>query len=140
MTDSVQAQFQRHGDLLMAGRYADLSVYYETPLPIHFDTSMAIAGTKDALRDYFSNLHHALMARGITRISPQITAREVPRGNRFRVWLNWLNMTPGTNPSRSEAVYFCRKEQGLMQIEMIHYTVISMPEIETIRQGLLLTA
>lgn len=123
-------QIQWRSDLLLAGRYDDLARFYAHPLPIHFGKARILIQSHQELRDYFRCFHQVIMRHGIRRLTAHQKARELPRQNRFRLWITWENPEPAKGvASQMDTLYYCNTHAGDMQVEMIQYTRLFAPEL-----------
>ena len=141
MHSHIAAQLRFRGELLLAGRIEELLENYIFPLPIFLpDERVLLSGQQEALL-FFSLMRQALLRDGIVALRPEVRAVELPRGRRFRVWVDWneLTLTGGAGRS-SSAIYFCRATALGPQVEMVNYTRASMPDLAQQFEALALSA
>ena len=106
MFQRVQDQVQWRADLLLAGRFEDMSREYLFPLPVYLENHMI------ALRD-----------RQIERLTITVRAVEVPRDGRFRVWADWHAVSGQARRTRRLGlVYYMRDTRQGYRSEMLHYS------------------
>lgn len=124
----VSAHFQDQAARLLAGDLRRISQEYSFPLPIHFPNDLAIAYDPEARSRILEQRRAELVARGVVALKPTITAMELPRSGRFRVWIDWKERTHcGTESPESSAIYYCCSANGDLRTEMIQYTHVSLP-------------
>lgn len=137
----IAAQLRSRGDQLLAGRIDELLSAYRFPLPVFLPTQRMVLQGPEEARAVFAILRRALLQGGIVALSPQVKAVELPRGGRFRLWVDWQELAmPGGVNSTSSAIYYCRATPLGPLIEMIDYTHLSMPELNQQFQALALSA
>ena len=103
---------------------------YIFPLPVFLQTSRLVIRSPDHARLIFSHLREALLERGVVALRPSISAVDLPRDGRFRVWVDWQEIAfPADGTRISQAVYYCRETDLGLQTEMVNYTHLSMPEL-----------
>jgi hypothetical protein len=79
--------------------------------------------------------------RHIVKLSPEISALEVSRSGRFRVWVRWHEVGADASQDRvSDVIYYCRTNGDRVQTEMMDYTRLSMPEMRDAFVELAVTA
>jgi hypothetical protein len=141
MHSQVTEHLRCRGDLLLAGRIDELLSAYIYPLPIFLQQQRMIVQGPDEARCIFTILRHALIQSGVVALRPQVTAIELPRAGRYRLWVNWQeHAVPGGEIRASSAIYYCRATPLGPLIEMVNYTHLSMPELNQQFQALALSA
>jgi hypothetical protein len=119
----ISAHLSRRGDLLLSGRIETLLSTYSFPLPVFLEERLLLIGSEDHAREILGHVRLSLTARGIGRMQPKVTAVELPRAGRYRVWVDWHE--PGAapdGPGLSQAIYYCRDTEDGLRIEMVNYT------------------
>jgi hypothetical protein len=141
MHSQIAAQLRSRGDLLLAGRIDALLSSYVFPLPVFLpEQRLVLQGPTEALA-VFAILREALIRGGIVALRPNVTAVELPRSGRFRVWVDWRELAmPCGEVSTSSAIYYCRATPLGPVTEMINYTHLSMPELNQQFEALALSA
>lgn len=142
MLYSQASAFMRsRGDLLLSGNLQALSASYLFPLPIFLAANRLVVRSPDEVCMVFSLLRTALVERGVVALEPKVTAMDLPRAGRFRVWVDWHELTVPVEDARySSAVYYCKSGPSGPQIEMVNYTRLSMPELKPRFAALALSA
>ena len=122
MFREMQDQMQRRADLLLSGRFEDMSRQYIYPLPVYLDTRMvAVRDASDGI-GCAAALRAALCRRQIRSLTITVRAIEIPRGGRFRVWADWHAVSDKCARSRLLGLtcYMRETGQGFLP-EMLHY-------------------
>jgi hypothetical protein len=119
----IAAHLFRRGDLLLSGLIDTLLSTYSFPLPVFLEERLLLIGSEDQAREILGHLRLSLKERGIGRMEPRVTAVELPRAGRYRVWVDWneAGTAPG-GPGLSQAIYYCRDTEDGLRIEMVNYT------------------
>jgi hypothetical protein len=124
----ISAHFRDQADRLLAGDLNRISQEYAFPLPIHFPNDLAVAFNLEDSSAILARRRAELVARGVVALRPSITAVDLPRAGRFRVWVDWKEQTAAEAEMRgSSAIYYCRAAATGLQTEMIQYTYVSSP-------------
>jgi len=124
----VSAHFRSQAARMLAGDLCRIGAEYTFPLPIHFPDDMTVAFDLECSSRILAQRRAELMARGVVALRPSITALELPRSGKFRVWIDWKEMSAsGEETPGSSAIYYCRSVDNGLQIEMIQYTHLSPP-------------
>lgn len=127
----VIAQMHRRADRFLAGRLDEVVKDYVFPLPIDILSTRVIARTAEEGRAMLELQRNSMMKRGVIALEPEVTAVDLPRGGRFRVWVDWHEIAPSPEGARaSSAVYYCRADGADMKIEMVDYVRLSAPELQ----------
>jgi hypothetical protein len=137
----ISAHFREQADRLLAGDLDRIAEEYAFPLPIHFPDDLAVAFTLEDSSAILAQRRAELMARGVVALRPTVTAVDMPRAGRFRVWIDWNEQTAtGTEIRGSSAIYYCRTAATGLLTEMIQYTHVSPPGQRPKRDALALSA
>lgn len=119
----ISAHLSRRGDLLLSGRIEALLSTYTFPLPVFLEERLLLIGSEDQAREILAHVRLSLTARGIGTMRPQVTAVELPRGGRYRVWVDWHEIGGAPDGAGlSQAIYYCRDTRDGLRIEMVNYT------------------
>ena len=141
MHSQIAAQLCIRGEQLLAGQFDPLLDGYHYPLPVFLPTLRMVLQGPDAARCALALLRHALIDRGVVSLCPLVTAIELPRAGRFRLWVDWQERgLPGTESRTSSAIYYCRATALGPRIEMVNYTHLSMPDLHQQFEALALSA
>ncbi|RYI35176.1 MAG: hypothetical protein EON48_01260 [Acetobacteraceae bacterium] len=141
MYSQVTSLLRQRGELLLSGRFDEMVDHFLYPLPVFMQTSRLLITSPDHARMIFGHLRAALVERGVVMLRPSISAIDLPRAGRFRVWVDWQEIAFPAEASRnSQAVYYCRTTELGLRTEMLNYTHLSMPELNQQFQALALSA
>ena len=137
----IIAHLRDRAELLMSGRFDRMVADYLYPLPVFLHTSRLVLQSEDHAVLVFAHLRHALVERGVVVLRPSVSAIDLPRAGRFRVWVDWQEIAFPPEATRiSQAVYYCRATDLGLQTEMVSYTDLSMPELNQQFAALALSA
>lgn len=137
----ITAHLQTKGELLLSSQFDRLMDSYVFPLPIFLHTSRLVVSAPDQACTVFEHLREALVGRGVVALRPKVSAIDLPRAGRFRVWVDWQEIAFPVEATRvSQAVYYCRDTGIGLQTEMVSYTRLSMPELDRQFAALALSA
>ncbi len=130
----LYSQISKHlrdrAELLMTGQFDRMVADYLFPLPVFLHSSRLVIASPDHAVQVFSHLRDALQDRGVVALRPKVSAIDLPRTGRFRVWVDWQEIAfPAEGTRVSQAVYYCRATELGLQTEMVNYTHLSMPEL-----------
>lgn len=141
MFSMVEAQLRSRAELLLAGQLATVVRDYRLPLPLQLGEERLIVRTQGEALAILATLRQAFLARRVVALQPKVTAIDLPRSGRFRVWVDWQELAIPVDGTRlSSAVYYCRTAPGGVQTEMVEYTRQSMPELNPQFAALALSA
>jgi hypothetical protein len=131
MFSQVASQLLNRATWLLAGQYDRIVAEYCFPLPVHLGTSRVIVRSPAEAVSMLRLQRAACLERGVVALKPVVTALDLPRAGRFRIWVDWHELTlPEQGPMQSSAVYYCRQTPAGFRIEMVDYTQLSMPELQ----------
>ncbi len=137
----ITTHLQAKGELLLSGQFDRLTTSYVFPLPIFLHASRLVISAPDQARAVFRHLREALVDRGVVALRPKVSAIDLPRAGRFRIWVDWQEIALPVEATRiSQAVYYCRDTGIGLQTEMVNYTHLSMPELDRQFAALALSA
>lgn len=141
----LYSQISKHlrdrAELLLSGQFDQMIAGYVFPLPIFLHASRLVIPTPDHAVLVFAHLRAALADRGVVALRPSISAIDLPRAGRFRVWVDWQEIAFPAEATRiSQAIYYCRATELGLQTEMLNYTHLSMPELDRQFAALALSA
>lgn len=138
---NLTAMLHCRGELLLCGRIEEMVASYIYPLPVYMQSRCMILQSPLDAYLVFDMLRKALVGRGVVALQPQVNAVELPRDGRFRVWADWHELAfPVEETRKSSVIYYCRQTEAGPRVEMINYTVTSMPELNQQFAALALTA
>lgn len=137
----ITSHLQRRGELLLSGQIQTLVSDFDFPLPVFLCSSRMVITTPEQAWVVFDHLRKAYVERGVVMLRPKVSAIDLPRAGRFRVWVDWQEIAFPAEASRiSQAVYYCRQTALGLRTEMLNYTHLSMPELNGQFEALALSA
>ena len=137
----VTSHLRSRGELLLSGQIEDMVASYIFPLPVYLQSNCLILHTPSDACVVFDHLRDALLQRGVVSLRPEVNAMDIPRAGRFRVWVDWHELAfPVEETRKSSVIYYCRETEFGPQVEMINYTLLSMPELNQRFTALALSA
>ncbi len=123
MFQHLQDQVQRRADLLLAGRFEDMSHEYLFPLPVYLGSRLIAIGDAAEGIAQAAALRRALRQRRVDRLTITVKALELPCDGRFRVWADWHATAQDAGYSRRLGlVYYMRETTFGYRSEMLHYS------------------
>ena len=141
MFSEVASQLRNRASWLMSEQYDPIMADYCFPLPLHLAHSRVIVRNPDEAVAMLRLQRAAFLERGVVGLTPCVTAMDLPRGGRFRIWVDWHELTVSDQgPLQSKVIYYCRQTPTGFRIEMVDYTRLSMPELHTQFAALALSA
>jgi hypothetical protein len=141
MYSELTAQLRAKGEALLCGQIDCLVQGYAYPLPVFIQNTRMVIESPDHARKVLWHLRAALLQRGVVALFPRISAVDLPRSGRFRVWVDWHEMAfPAEATRMSQVIYYCRETEAGIQTEMVNYTSSSMPELNREFQTIALSA
>lgn len=124
----VLAHFQAQADQLLAGDLDRFGEMFSLPLPIHSPDRLTVVFDMASGTEVLNQMRAEWAGRGIVALRPKISAIELPRGDRFRVWIDWTEIDAmGIEAPGSTIIYYCRKCPTGLRTEMMQYTYLSSP-------------
>lgn len=137
----VTTHLRDRAEWLMSGTFDRMVADYLYPLPIFLHSSRLVIQSPEHAMMVFAHLRNALVERGVAALRPKVSAIDLPRAGRFRVWVDWQEIAFPPEATRiSQAVYYCRATDLGLQTEMVNYTHLSMPELNQQFAALALSA
>lgn len=137
----ITSHFRQRGELLLSGRIDQLVADFLYPLPVFLQSRRLVLGAPQPAILVFDHLRQALIDRGVVVLRPRVSAIDLPRAGRYRIWVDWQEIAfPPEATRMSQAIYYCRMTPSGPRIEMIDYTHVSMPELNHRFEALALSA
>jgi hypothetical protein len=141
MYSQITSALCHRAELLLSGRIDHLVEQFAYPLPVFMQSTRLVITSPDQARVIFDHLRLALVERGVVMLRPKISAVDLPRAGRFRVWVDWHEIAfPAEATRMSQAIYYCRISDLGLHTEMLNYTHLSMPELNPQIAALALSA
>ena len=137
----ITSQLQRRGELLLSGQIDALIADFDYPLPVYLGSRQMVITSPIQAWYIFDHLRKAYVERGVVMLRPKVSAIDLPRAGRFRIWVDWHEIAFPAEATRiSQAVYYCRESALGLRTEMLNYTHLSMPELNGQFEALALSA
>ncbi len=115
--------------ILAARSPSEIARCFIFPMPTQIGQHLHIYTTAQELADGYAQLAQAKAQKGLTLFHSRIVAIELPRNNRFRVWIDWLYTDQDGNPATGDrSIYFCSTLRGHAAVEMIQCQPPSNPQ------------
>ena len=117
---------------LSSGRYDLMTTEYAYPLTVYIDGEpLLLQGPADSWA-FYQTFHSAMRADGFDRMTAKVTAEDIPRGGRFRVWTEWFGEGQAHARTRIAAtICYCSVVSYGVLTEMIEFTAVSLPLLTT---------
>jgi hypothetical protein len=127
----VTSFMAERGELMLSGDMDTIATAYIYPLPVFLTNRRLVVGAPYQASAMLRLQRLSMIRRGVVAVRPKVTAIDVPRNGRFRVWVDWLELAiPSEGTRSSSAIYYCSNQPSGPKIEMINYTRLSAPELE----------
>lgn len=122
MMRQVNEMLDRHAAMYTTGTFADVTRYYSFPLAVHVQDELLVKPTgtdyERALRRMVDGYKH----NGVLQVAWRISAIDLPRGGRFRVWTAWDHIhADRVHPAACQVAQYCRMQDNRLTVEMIHF-------------------
>lgn len=102
--------------------YGRAAKFFSVPLPFHYKNDLKVLHTLEDLEATLRTLVANYRANGVEQVSWKISAIDIPRQNRFRVWVNWDHIfADWVNKDASQITYFCHLKGEKLCVEMVHF-------------------
>lgn len=119
-------------DLLMADRFEDLARGFVLPFALYRDDQQIVLPNPEELMQVFAQVRQDQRQRGVMRVEARMTAVDLPRQGRFRVWLTYVELdAQGRAVAQSDAILYCRETPDGPKCEMAEYGHCLLPGIWT---------
>ena len=90
MFSQVSAHLRGRADHLLNARYDKVTAQYLYPLPLYLGASRMIVRSPEEAASMLCLLRSAYLERGVVAVQPRVMAVDLPRGGRFRAWVDLL--------------------------------------------------
>jgi len=128
MRSQIIRHFQAQADQLLAGDLGGFGEMFSLPLPIHAPDGLTVVLDPAGGTDFLNLMRAEWAKRGVVALRPKVSAIELPKDNRFRVWIDWTEINAaGVEAPGSTIIYYCRKGPFGLRTEMVQYTRLSSP-------------
>jgi hypothetical protein len=123
----VTAFFTLLSQRFVEGRLGEMAASWTFPCPIEINGQLVVMRSPEVLEAHLAKRRAASLAAGLVGMRPRISAIEMPRNGRFRVWLRWvLDFGDHVEEEDHGTVYFMTVSPGgRLTIEMMD--VVQLP-------------
>ena len=119
MYNSVGNLMEWRAGLIMSGRFEDLAREHLYPMPIYVGPERHTFSTPQTMEETYRDIRKRLVSAGVEKLTTRVTAVEVPRRGRFRVWVDWFALRKGEGPNCvALSVEYMRATQNGLRTEM----------------------
>jgi hypothetical protein len=126
----ISALMRRRSDLLLSGETTLLAGAFSYPLPVFLRSGRIVVQDKDDAGTLLNLVRNSLADRALARITPTVRAVDIPRGGRFRAWVDWQGRGPqGLDTPLGSMICYLAPGQSGPRIEMISCPRLSMPDL-----------
>jgi hypothetical protein len=127
---SRQEAAEFRAEAISAGRYDLMVAEYLLPLLIFFDGRPQVLRSGSEIWGFFQGFHSAMRAAGLVRLTARVTAEDLPRNGRFRIWTDWSGAGARQPPIViASTICYCRHTPQGVETEMIEFTRLSLPAL-----------
>lgn len=107
--------------------FAGLLTVFALPLGVQLGERMDVFRDPQDLALAFHSYRLRLAAHGVTGLSGRVTAVELPRGGRFRVWfaVDHIRAT-GRDREADRMILYCRQHPEGLRVELMHLTQLGV--------------
>jgi hypothetical protein len=86
----VTAFFSHLGEQFVEGRLEEIADRWTFPCPVEVGGQLVVMREPKVFVAYLVEQRQVALSRGLTGMKPRVSAIEMPRNGRFRVWLRWM--------------------------------------------------
>jgi hypothetical protein len=106
--------------ILTARSPSELAPHYTFPMAAQIGGQIHIYATPKELAEGYATVQVARERKGQAATAFRIAAVELPRNNRFRVWVDWLYAgADGTPKTGDQSIYYLSRVNNRIAVEMI---------------------
>jgi hypothetical protein len=118
-------------DKMLSGQMEAIAASYAFPLPVYLSDQPLVVSSPERACAMLCLQRLSMIQRQVVALRPTVKAIDLPRNGRFRVWVDWLEQAiPAEGTGRSSAVYYCTTRGSELQIEMVAFSRLSVPELK----------
>lgn len=121
MFGKIQRVLQHRADMTLASRYGDCARQFLYPFVADAGTNRYVVPDEDAMAQVFAILHRNMRQKAVCRVAVTVTAMDLPRKGRFRVWACYRKIG-ATAVVESDVLHYCRETPYGIQTEMSEYS------------------
>ena len=112
---------------LSSGRYDLMVNEYCYPLTIYLDGVPTVVQGPSDVWAFYQSFHSAMLAEGFDRLTARVTAEDLPRSGRFRVWTEWSAQGPKKMQTIiASTICYCTQLTSGEATEMLEFTKLAL--------------
>lgn len=112
----------RMSELYLQDRLDEATQMWAFPCPVQAGSELMVVRDAAQLRANFEAMRGPVVAAGVCRLEPRVGAIEIPRNDRFRIWVRWVHHfrhRPEEEEPFVSLYYLVRQPSGALLIEMM---------------------
>jgi hypothetical protein len=133
MLSALHARRQEHADFCAAamssGRYDLIVDQYRYPFTIYLHGTPHILQSERDAWAFYQTVHSAMRSEGFDRLTARVTAEDLPRSGRSRVWTDWVGQGQGKSRVILSTINYCSVVAGRRMTDMIEFTRMTLPDM-----------
>jgi len=120
LAQRVDAMVKQMFTDFLSGDLRNLASHYDYPLAMHLEGGFAIVRRREDMMEYHALVIGICRKEGLTSIAGGVVAMELPRNQRFRVWVNSSHCDEtGKAFRQSDRILYCRDHGDRIAVEML---------------------
>ncbi|SMY09938.1 hypothetical protein [Flavimaricola marinus] len=120
MLNKVHAMLDHFAAMHIGGPFSVAAGYHSFPFAIYSEGELIVLHDQDECEAALRHFVFDFRANGVQSVKWKITAIDIPRNDRFRVWTTWDHVYSGwVDREAMHLLQFCRIQDGELCIEMI---------------------
>ncbi len=130
MHDSLRQLMQARLEMLDFGQFEEIAAQYTLPLVLFMNEQQIVISTREELESVLSRMVATRKETGIAQVVASISAVDIPRNGRFRVWVRYSEVDAhGITVGQTDALHYCRHTPTGVKSEMVEVGQCRLPEI-----------
>jgi hypothetical protein len=122
MMRHLHEMLDRHATMYTVGCFAEATRYYSFPLAVHVREDLLVTPTCAEFEQLLRRMVDGYKASGVRQVTWKISAIDLPRDGRFRVWTSWDHLQADrVHPDACQVAQYCRFQNNRLTVEMIHF-------------------
>jgi hypothetical protein len=115
---------------LSSGRYDLMVSEYRYPLTIYIDGIPNVIQRHNDMWGFYQTFHSSMRHQGFDRMTARVTAQDMPRAGRFRVWTDWKAEGKGKTGIIASTICYCTVVGNRVMTDMIEFTKVALPMLQ----------
>lgn len=130
MFDRIQNHFQFQADQILTGQLKEVCRLYSYPMVIYLNALPVVVPNAATIFDRMTEMQAVMQSRGLHAYQSIVTAVQMPRKGRFRVWItSEQKYREAPLKRRSSMIHYMRDSVHGLQTEMIHVMSVSPQDV-----------